>query len=181
MSDFDDLIDDVEQQPKFRVPVRLLLAAAAYNRSNELHTKIEQAAVGGDDDDITADGLEALLDEQQQLYHDHPPTVFVFEQMSAEDWSDLSGDHDDADEFWLHAMAASCVEPEGASVDGFRRWKRRLNAGQFEQLRAGCQAANEGLFDLRPTSAASRLLRGLRRNSTTASLEESPDPDSTDA
>lgn len=180
MSDFDDTLAAAEQQPAFRVPVPVLLDAAAYNRSNELHRRIEQAATQPDDEDITADGILGLLEEQETLHRQHPPTTFVFEQIGAQAWSDLTAEYPKPDEFWVQAMAASCVEPDGATVEGFARWRNRLSAGQFEQLRAGCQAANEGLFDLRPTSAASALLRRLRQNSTTAPSGESPDPDSSD-
>jgi len=134
------------------------------------------------DDDITVESAVDVAQQLADLFEQHPPATFVFEQLSAAEWSEFEADHG-ADRgrdapFWRDLMARCCVEPEQATRDGFDRLHRRLSVGQWEQLRAGVEAANMGLFDLRPTRAATALLRGMRQSLTTAPNEGSHDPPS---
>ena len=181
MSDFDSLVAGVEQQERFRVTVSLLLDAGAYNRASELQMDLDRALAKPADDDVTVESATSVAQQMSDLYEQHPPSVFVFEQLTAAEWSEFEADHDqdrgrDA-AFWRDLMGRSCVTPEGASREGFDRLHNRLSVGQWEQLRAGVEAANVGLFDLRPTRAATALLRGSRQNSTSATASsESPDP-----
>ena len=182
MSDFDSLVDGVEQQPRFRVTVRLLLDAGAYNRASDLQIALDGVMAKPADDDVTVESATSVAQQLSDLHDQHPPALFVFEQLTAAEWSEFEAEHDtdrgrDA-AFWRDLMGRSCVTPEGASREGFDRLHNRLSVGQWEQLRQGVESANVGLFDLRPTRAATALLRGSRQNSTTAPNEESPDPSS---
>ena len=182
MPTFDDLVGQVEEQPRFRVTVRLLLDAAAYNRASDLQVDLDVAMARPADDDITVESAVSVAQELADLFEEHPPATFVFEQLSAAEWSEFEADQPpdrgrDAP-FWRDLMARCCIEPEAATREGFDRLHRRLSVGQWEQLRAGVEAANVGLFDLRPTRAATALLRGTRQSLTTAPSEGSPDPSS---
>jgi hypothetical protein len=176
MSDFEGLVGQVEQQERFRVTVALLLDAAAYNRATDLQLQLEQTMGRPVDDDVTVESATTVAQELHDLYEQHPPTKFVFQALSAREWSEFEAGHDtdrgrDA-AFWRDLMGRCCVAPEGASREAFDRLHAALSVGQWEQLRAGAEAANVGLFDLRPTRAATALLRGMRQNSTTAPNEE---------
>lgn len=195
MSAFDDVLAEVEEQPRFRVPVRLLLDADAYNRANTLQAELDdllpQMALAKHDDsgDVTEtsplEAAQQLARELVELHGQHPPTEFVFEALDAETFSDLDathpGERNMADDFWLHLMAASCVEPEGSTVEGWRRWRKRLSAGQFDHLRRMCEHTNLGLFDTRPTKPASVLASVSRARSGPQDNGESPVPGSLDA
>jgi hypothetical protein len=174
--DFDSLVSDVEEQPRFRVTVRLLLDAEAYNTATDLQIALDGVMAKPADDDVTVESATSVAQQLSDLYDQHPPTLFVFEQLSAAEWSAFEAEHDadrgrDA-EFWRDLMGRSCVVPEGASREGFDRLHNRLSVGQWETLRQGVEQANVGLFDLRPTRAATALLRGMRQNSTTAPDED---------
>lgn len=182
MPDLDTLVGQVEEQPRFRVTVRLLLDAAAYNRASDLQADLDAAIAKPADDDITVESAVGVAQQLADLFDQHPPAIFVFEQLSAAEWSEFEADQPgergrDAP-FWRDLMARCCVEPDAATREGFDRLHRRLSVGQWEQLRAGVEAANVGLFDLRPTRAATALLRGTRQNLTTAPSEGSDDPSS---
>ena len=179
MSDFDELLETVDGQDRFEVPVRLLLDAKAYNRANELNDLIERLrdpVLSGDDDVTVADSVseaQRLATEMAELHKSHPATEFRFRQLSADEWADLEaahpkGDRGRDDPFWVDAMGLSCVKPDGSDAAGFQVLRSKLSAGQYEMLRAGCEAACWGSFDLRPTRAATAILRGMRQNSISA-------------
>jgi hypothetical protein len=178
---FDQLVDEVEQADRFRVTVRLLLDATAYNRASDLQIDLDAAMSRPADDDVTVESATSVAQELHDLYEQHPPTIFVFEALTGPEWSEFEAGHDndrgrDAP-FWRDLMGRSCVAPEGASREHFDRLHAKLSVGQWEQLRQGVEAANVGLFDLRPTRAATALLRGMRQNSTSATDgSESLDP-----
>ena len=184
MSDFDDLLETVDGQGRFEVPVRLLLDAKAYARSNELNDQIERLrdpVLSGDDDITVEDSVseaQRLATEMAELHKQHPPAEFRFRQLSADEWADLEtkhpkGDRGRDDPFWIDAMGLSCVAPDGSDAEKFKKLRGMLSAGQWELLRAGCEAACWGSFSLTPTRAATAILRGMRQNSifATASSE----------
>ena len=185
MSAFDDALAEAESQPRFRIPVRLLLDASAYNRAATLQADLDdlvprlslaKASTNGEDVTETSPLGRAreLAEQLVEVHETHPPTSFVFEALPAKAFSDLDaehkGDRGPTDDFWCHLMAASCVEPEGSTVEGWQRWRDTLTAGQWDVLRRTCESACLGVFDTRPTRAASALLGGLRQRS------EQPEP-----
>jgi hypothetical protein len=191
MSDFDTLVGQVERQEPFRLPVRLVLDSGAYTELQRLEGELEKVLLGPDDDDVTTVGPEALADQIGTLLRDHRPAEFVFQAVSGVRWDDLVAKHpgtgaDVAPSFWPAVMAECCVAPEGATVDGFvalvgdGRVEGKLNSGQRETLIQGVREVNRGLTDLRPSFAATTLIRGTRRNSTTSVLEGSLEAVSSD-
>jgi len=183
LSDFDALIGQVEGQEPFRLPVRLLLDSAAHAELQRLETQLERALNRPEDADITAVGPSGLATEIANLLEQHEPTEFVFTSVSALRWDELVAAHpsdssDVSPAFWPAVMAECCVAPEGATLDGFTKLVGKINSGQRETLIQAVREVNRGLTDLRPSLAATALIRGTRRSSTTAALEGLPGPDS---
>lgn len=189
MSDFDTLVGQVEGQEPFRLPVRVMLDSAAHAELQRLEAQLERALNRPEDDDITAAGPAAVATQIASLLEEHTPAEFVFQAVPATRWDELVAAHpgsssDVAPSFWPAVMAECCVSPEGATVEGFAKLvgdgtvESKLNSGQRETLIQAVREVNRGLTDLRPSFAATALIRGTRRNSTTAAPEESLDPDS---
>jgi hypothetical protein len=104
-----------------------------------------------------------------ELVRKHPPTKAQKEQ----------GHDTNPDTHRVAALAASCVSPEGADEDFFRRLSSVYSAVQFETLWLACWKANSG--GSLPKAVAARL--GLIRKSSAPSetsvsetAEESPLP-----
>jgi hypothetical protein len=171
-----DLISQVKQQPRLRMEVGLLLDGTAFAEARRLQDKLSRIQAMPDDDDVTAEGVTEIAERLVQIYRDTPETTFTLEALSASEWEALHREHDDAQKFVIALFAACCVEPEGWTVETATELKGTLTAGQWATLVLAMQQLNEGLFDLRPTRAATALTNGMRRNSTTAPLEESDIP-----
>jgi hypothetical protein len=172
----DDLIRQVKEQPRFRMEVGLLLDAVAFAEARELNELLQQARFGGDDD-VTATGPDVIMERLVSLYRDTPEVRFTLEARSASEWEAIAQAHDGDDEAFTVALLAACiVSPEGFTEDGVRDLKGSLTVGQWQALVAGVRSVNEGLFDLRPTFAATVLMSGMRQKSTTVQDEASPVP-----
>jgi hypothetical protein len=167
----EDLLRQVREAPRFTVEVALLLDAAAFDEARRLNDRL--FALPYEDDDVTAVAPIEVAERLHQLYQDTPETRFVLQARTAAEWDQLHGEAGDDDgEFVLHLFAACCVEPSGWTVDSARDLRASLTVGQWATLVAALRQLNEGLFDLRPTSAATALMRGMRRSLTTAPNEE---------
>lgn len=190
MSEFSDLVRRVRQQEPFLLPVRLLLDSAAHFELQRLEQRLEAALSRPDDDDVTAIGPVELAGQIAALLDSHEPAEFVFRAVSGMRWDDLVAEHPSEDgrdvrsSFWPVIMAECCVEPEGATVELFAELvgdgetAGSLNSGQRETLMQAVREVNRGLTDLRPSFAATALIRGTRPNSTTAPPGASPAPGS---
>lgn len=165
----DDLIAQVKGQPRFRLEVGLLLDAAAFAEAATLNDRLTQWAE--DSDDVTDVGPEQIVDRLRALHRDTPEVRFVLQALSAAEWEALYRKHDDVTDFSVALFAACCVEPDGWTFERASELRNSLTAGQWTTIVSVLQKVNEGLFDLRPTFAATVMTRGMRRNSTTAPLE----------
>lgn len=188
MSDLSRLVDDLETGPVPSVDVPVLLdpEAAATHRQLETELRDVQRSPG---DAIGDRGAAQIAQEIADLFETARPTVFRFAPLTPEQWADLiaahppaKGERSDVDvkSFWPVAMAACCIEPEGATADEFVRLRDsgRISNGQWNMLISGVREANEGTFQIRPTRAASSVLRQFSLSSPTAGHAESPDPPS---
>jgi len=174
----DDLIRQVKDRPRFRMEVGLVLDAVAFAEARRLNDRLARLQTMPDDDDVTAEGAAAISDRLVAIYRETPETRFTLEARSASEWETLHREFADPQEFTVALFAASCVEPSGWTLDGARQLKDSLTAGQWATLVLALQQLNEGLFDLRPTRAATAMMTGMRQNSTTALPEESDIPSS---
>lgn len=168
--DADGLIAQVEAAPRFELEVRLILDPTAYAEARRLNDRL--ATLPLDDDDVTVEGVEAIVTRLHEIHRNTPETVFRFAARSASEWDALQTAHPDPMDFSLALFASSCVEPDGWDLDKARLLYGRLTAGQWATLLQSLLSLNEGLFDLRPTRAATAMMRGMRQNSTTAQNEE---------
>jgi hypothetical protein len=107
-----------------------------------------------------------------ELYRDTPEVRFVLEARTASEWEALRTEHQDDAEFTLALVAACLSEPDGFTVGKVAELRDSLTAGQWFALTSAVRQVNEGLFDLRPTLAATVLTRGMRPKSTTAPPED---------
>lgn len=127
--------------------------------------------------------LQARLDDERLNRTDEAPAIseriaalgeqvkdaeveFVFQSIGRLPWQDLISKHAptkpqrelgadfNTDTFPVAAMAASCVEPEGADVAGFEALAATLNDGQWNRLWATCHAANTAGGDVPNLAAA---------------------------
>jgi hypothetical protein len=170
-------MNQVKGQPRLRMEVGLLLDGTAFAEARRLQDRMARLqTMPSDDDDVTVEGLEAAAARLVELYETTPETRFGLEAVSALQWERLHQAHEDAADFTVALFAACCVEPEGWTVEQARELKDTLTAGLWATLVLAMQQVNEGLFDLRPTRAATVLTNGMRQNSTTAHLEESDIP-----
>jgi hypothetical protein len=165
----DDLIAQVKQRPRFRMEVGLLLDSDAYAEARSLNDRLVRLT---DEGDVTAEGPDAIMDRLQALYRDTPETVFTLEARNAAEWEALNREHDDPTEFSVALFAQSCVEPSGWTVESAQELRDALTPGQWATLVLALQRVNEGLFDLRPTFAATVMTSGMRQNLTTALPED---------
>ena len=191
MTDFNDLVGQVEGQEPFRLPVRVLLDSDAHARLQQLEGQLERSLNRPDDDDVTVAGPSAVAADIAAILEAHKPAEFVFEAVAATAWDRLVAAHpgdtsDVALSFWPAVMAECCVSPAGATVEGFAKLvgdettESKLNSGQRETLVQAVREVNRGLTDLRPSYAATALIRGTRHKSTIADREESLEADGLD-
>lgn len=103
-------------------------APALLARLEELRDKIEAAQV---EFVFQSMGRTAW----RQLVTEHPPT----KAQQDKQFADFN-----LDTFPVAAMAVCCVEPEGATVEGFEELAKTLNQGQWDLLWATCHQANMG-------------------------------------
>lgn len=179
MPDFDRLVGQVEEQGRFTRDVRLILDPAAFTQAQELTWQLDRhihSGHVGDGEDVTGEGSPVGLARRlQELHEVHPERLFRFEARTAAEWTDLAASGPDGPKFWSQVMADSCVifmdEPcadERPDVEVFERLRATLTPAQWAALSTEVRMLNEQLFDLRPTRAATALLRGTRPNSTSA-------------
>lgn len=180
MSAFDDLVTDVEEQPTVTVPVKILLDPDASAKHQQLEQELADMLnrPGGD---ISERGPAQIADDLRDLMDGAKYRTFVFATVGAKKWSDLIAKHppsdaqrkrglDVAPTFWPEAMAAACTEPEGATLKGFQALWDKLSSGQWDRLIGGCRQANAEDMDIRPSQAASVLIRGQRPKSESPSI-----------
>lgn len=168
-----DLISQVKERPRFRMEVGLLLDSVAFAEALDLNDRL---ARWQDDDDVTSEGPQVIVDRLRQLHRETPEVRFIVEARNASEWEALHRDHPDAIEFSIGLFAVSCVEPEGWDFAQASELRDSLTAGQWQTLVVALQKVNEGLFDLRPTFAASVMTEGMRRSSPIVRPEESVIP-----
>jgi hypothetical protein len=166
-----DLIAQVKGQPRFRMEVGLLLDAAAFDEARELNDMLARVSVL-QDDDVTSEGAGAVSARLVELYRETPEVRFVLEARSASEWETIRAANTDDGAFTSALMAACLVEPEGFDAVKVGELRDSLTAGQWFTLVSAVRQVNEGLFDLRPTLAATVMMRGMRPNLTTAPLED---------
>jgi hypothetical protein len=172
----DDLIRQVKDRPRFRMEVGLLLDSGVFAEACELNDRLAKWATS--EGDVTDAGPEWIVDRLRQLHRETPEVKFVLQALSATEWEDLYRKYPDVADFSVALFAACCVEPDGWEFAGAQELKDSLTAGQWTTLVTALQRVNEGLFDLRPTLAATVMTSGMRQNSTTAPLAESVIPSS---
>ena len=169
----DNLLAQVAAAPRFETEVRLILDPNAYAEARRLNDRLVTLPLDGDD--VTVEGVESLVSRLHEIHRNTPETVFRFAARTASEWEALQVQHKDPIDFSLALFAESCLEPDGWDLDRARKLYDTLTAGQWAQLLQALLQLNEGLFDLRPTRAATAMMRGMRQNSTTAPSEESPE------
>lgn len=167
----DDLLRQVEERPRFELEVGLLLDSEAFAEARALNDRLERLRWNPDEGDITDGGPTEVARRLVELYEETPEQRFVLQARTAAEWEALVEGNTDT-EFTYALFAACCVEPEGWDIDGVRRLRESLTIGQWAVLTAALKQVNEGLFDLRPTRAATALTRGTRQKSTTALPED---------
>jgi len=171
-----DLISQVKGQPRLQMEVGLILDGTAFAEARRLQDRLTRIQSMPDDDDVTAEGVHEIASRLVEIYRETPETKFLLEAVSAAEWEALHREHEGGDDFTLALFAACCVEPDGWTLDAARELKGTLTAGQWATLVLALQQVNEGLFDLRPTRAATAMMRGTRQNLTTVPPEESDIP-----
>jgi hypothetical protein len=170
----DDLIRQVKERPRFRMEVGLLLDSDAFAEACRLNDRLAQWA--SDSDDVTDEGPESVVARLKELHRTTPEVRFVLEARNAREWEELYREYPDVTDLSIGLFAACCVEPEGWDFRKAAELRDSLTAGQWTTLIMAVQKVNEGLFDLRPTFAASVMTNGGRQRSTTALPEESVIP-----
>lgn len=96
-----------------------------------------------------------------KLIADHPPTD---EQKADAEESGAIAQYD-AETFSPALLAASCVEPPGATLETMTRIWNEWSAGQVSRLWSTCLAANLGSADAGPKSViASEILHGSSKS-----------------
>jgi hypothetical protein len=169
--DADDLLTQVKGQPRFRMEVGLLLDASAFDEARTLNSALQSFSFR-DDDDVTQAGPHDVAQRLLELYRDTPEVTFTLEARTATEWERLRAESEgDDDRFTVGLLAACIVDPSGWTVAKIADLRDSLTAGQWHALVVGARQVNEGLFDLRPTLAATALMRGMRPNLTTAPNE----------
>jgi hypothetical protein len=169
----DSLLAQVEAAPRFELEVRLILDPNAYAEARRLNDRL--ATLHLDGDDVTVEGVEAVVSRLHEIHRNTPETVFRFAARTAAEWEAIQVAHADPTDFALELFAQSCVEPDGWDRAKARKLYDTLTAGQWAVLLQSLLTLNEGLFDLRPTRAATALMRGMRPSSITVQNEEYPD------
>lgn len=175
----DDLLAQVGRQPRFSLDVSLILDASAFAEARALNDELERARLGnaGDDGDITDRPITEVAERLYEIYRDTPEVVFHLEARNAIEWEEIAKANE-GDDFPLALFAASCTDPSGFDIDSVRKLKSSLTPAQWQTLVVAVRQLHEGLFDLRPTRAATAVMRGMRLSSTTALPEESDTPTS---
>jgi len=168
--DADSLIAQVAASPRFEIEARLILDPNAYAEARRLNDRLATLPLDGDD--VTVEGVEAIVTRLHDIYRNTPETVFRFAARTASEWEAIQVKYSDATDFAIELFAQSCVEPEEWDHGKARQLYDKLAAGQWSALLQAILALNEGMFDLRPTRAATALMRGMRQSSTTAQNED---------
>ena len=171
----DDLIRQVKERPRFRLEVGLLLDTDAFAEARALN---ERLANFRDDGDVTAEGPDSIVERLHELHRTVPETRFVLEARNAPEWEALNREWTDPTEFSVALFAECCVEPAGWDYRKAEELRQTITAGQWATLVMAMQRVNEGLFDLRPTFAATVMTNGMRPKSTIALPEDSDIPSS---
>jgi len=172
----DSLLAQVAAAPRFELDVRLILDPNANSEARRLNHRLTTLHLDGDD--ITVEGVESVVTRLHEIHRNTPETVFRFAARTAAEWEAIQVAHPDPTDFALELFAQSCVEPDGWDHAKARQLYDTLTAGQWSVLLQTLLSLNEGMFDLRPTRAATAMMRGMRQSSTTVQNEEYPDPSS---
>ncbi len=184
--DFDEVTVKAKAARNYKVPVTLFLDGDLAARHQRLEQQLQQVARSdlSSGEDIGTEPpsvrLARQIRELEAEAEDAGARVtFTFANVGAHLWDEILADHppdesdvqrgrDYAATFLPAAMAESCVDPEGATPEGFRALHEQVSSGQWEQLRVGLFAANRQKVDVRPSRAATALTGGMRPKSTTA-------------
>jgi hypothetical protein len=125
--------------------------------------------------------------ELTDLLHDSE-VEFTFKSIGRTAWRNLVVAHPPKDDdkkagrdyngltFPVAAMAASCVKPEGASVEGFQEIadSELVMQSQWDKLFSACLAANAGSADVPFSAAAFAIARPTETSSESRGTTESP-------
>jgi hypothetical protein len=175
--------------------VRVLLDTDVLAEIDDLERQLQQAV----DDDEREDRMDrspkakklAQRIVELQAQAREAERVFVFRSIGYRAWRDLQLEHPPTDEqlakspeldvnpdtFTSVAIAASCVQPTGVTVDKVRQLEDILTGGQYLQLWTACAQANARGSQIPNSLAASAVLRRSGRSSrqrrTTGSREAS--------
>lgn len=179
MTDWDDLIAQVDRQDPHRASVRVLIQTEPFLRLRALRAQLEGLVEGKADVDVTEEGPQDIIAEIAELAEQYDETEFVFESISGPAYDDLQWAHpaDDprrgvADTFWPALMAACAVD--GPNEKQFAQLQAKLNPHQWRLIKGAVIEVCEAGTDLRPLRAATAMTNGGGKTSTTAPSEASP-------
>lgn len=189
-------IDDVLSQIQPReVTVSVSSRDDLVGRIRDMEGRVREA-LAYDEDHNASDTAPAVKAELEQLVADYEAgqVEFTFRSLPHDQWMDLHSKHPptDADKamgrdydgvnFPIAAMAASCVKPEGVTVDKIRDLASVLAHGPFQALFEACMAANLAVEDesIPFSAAAIGAILAYVPSSTTAATEASPTASSPD-
>jgi len=159
---------------------RLCLAGDVLGEIDALNAELWQAKL--DDDRLNraplAPGIAAEIVELTELAH-ASEVEFVFKAIGRKAWRDLVAAHPplpnhtkagadfNTETMPIEAMAASCIEPKGATVEGFRELAEsdKVTDAQWNKLWFACHAANAGSADVPFSVAAYAIARPTETNS----------------
>ena len=172
---------------KTRVLLRQDLVARHRELDEQLALAIARDATTNERDQAPdiARQIEALQDEIESSQ-----VEFKFKAIGKKAWADLLAQHPPLKEhkdlrvdhnpetFPIAAMAASCVIPDGADEDFFRRLEAVLTDTQFAALWRVCVDANIGGVESPKSLAAGQILRVNERYENTVARAASPEASS---
>lgn len=194
MTSIDDVLD--AHRPVTR-SVRVVVDGQLLGDLDRLEEQLAEAR--RQDDRLNRPPQAPAIAEQIRQLRDRANTEaveFTFEAIGRKAWSDLQAQHPPTDEqiaegrddgirpdfnpetFPAAAIAASCVEPSGMTVEKAQRLLDGWTVSQTRKLWSACLSANIGGADIPFSEGAYDVLRRSGGSSTTAPLEVSPDPSS---
>lgn len=178
--------------------VRICLDGELLDKLDRLHAQMQEAKV--EDSGLNRMPLAPQLARAYEELRKQAVAAeveFVFVAIGRRAWSDLMLAHPPTDEqkqqakdggfdlqfdpeaFPMAAIAASCVEPAGMTVEAVERLYERLNDGQWLRLwTEGCLGANVTGTDVPFSAAAYAALDGSGTSSAPPANTESPEASS---
>ncbi len=184
----DEILAQAEDPAYVRVATaKVLLRQDLVARHRELEAELAQAIArdaSTNDPDRAPDISQQIVDLQAEM--DAALVEFRFRNVGKKAWADLLAEHPPTKEqrdqlktdhnpetFPIAAMAASCTEPAGMTVEAVRRLEAALTDSQFTSLWRACIDANLGGVEVPKSLAAGRILQVNGRSANTAVREAS--------